>query len=454
MRFLPRFYLAALLLSFCGGASGNPFETTLANGLKVIVQEDHRAPVVTHMVWYRVGSVDEVDGSSGLAHMLEHMMFKGTPSVPDGEFSRRVAAAGGHENAFTSNDYTAYFQQVPREKLDEMMTLEADRMRHLSVAPQEFAQERKVVMEERRLRTEDNPHALLFEQSNAVAFQAHPYRRPVIGWMNDIENMTAADARAWHATWYTPNNAILVVTGDVAHEAVFKLAQRRYGVLKPRPLPVRRPQAEPPQKGMRRLLVKGPAELPYLLMGWKAPKIERMDGPVEPFALEMLVAILDGHDAARLPRRLVREQRLATSAGASYDAISRGPAMFYLYGSPTPDSTPEALESALRDEITRIAREGVSDAELRRARAQVIAAQVYKRDSMFGQAMEFGMMGILGFTSGDIDAWLARLETVTAEDVQAAAQTWFGDDTLTVGQLQPVALDTSSSPSRTADTTQ
>lgn len=435
------FSLSALFLAgslLFGPAHANPFETTLANGLKVVVKEDHRAPVVAHMVWYRVGSMDEVDGTSGVAHLLEHMMFKGTPKVGPGEFSKRVAAAGGRDNAFTSRDYTAYFQQIPKERLGEMMALEADRMRHLNVDPKEFAQEIKVVMEERRLRTEDEPQSLLFEQAHAVAYQAHPYRRPIIGWMNDLENMTARDAKAWYDQWYVPNNAILVVSGDVQHEQVFKLARQYYGPLKSRALPVRKPQVEPLQKGVRRLVVKGPAELPLLLLGWKAPKVERLDGPVEPFALDMLAAILDGHDAARLGRSLVREQQLATSVGASYDGLNRGPAMFYLYGSPAPGQTPETLEKALRGELARIARDGVDEGELKRAKAQLIAAQVYKLDSVFGQAMEIGAMEVIGFSHKDVAALQARLEAVTAAQVQAAAQAWFGDDTLTVGLLEPL----------------
>lgn len=419
----------------------NPYETTLKNGLKVVVKEDHRAPVVAHMVWYRVGSMDEVDGTSGVAHLLEHMMFKGTPKVGAGEFSKRVAAAGGRDNAFTSQDYTAYFQQIPKEKLGEMMALEADRMRHLNVDPKEFAQEIKVVMEERRLRTEDNPQSLLFEQANATAFQAHPYRRPIIGWMSDLESMTASDARAWYDQWYVPNNATLVVSGDVRHQDVFKLAARHYGAMQPRALPSRKPQIEPEQKGMRRLTVKGPADLPLLLLGWKAPKVDKVGGPVEPFALEMLAAILDGHEAARLSRNLVREQRIATSVGVDYDSLGRGPAMFYLYGSPAEGHSPEALEKALRQELTSIARDGVSEAELKRAKAQLIAAQIYKLDSVFGQAMEIGMMEVLGFSHKDIAALQARLEQVTAEQVQAVAQRYFGDDSLTVGLLEPQPVD-------------
>ncbi|MDR2365818.1 MAG: insulinase family protein [Zoogloeaceae bacterium] len=432
--------LLVCALSALAARADGVFETTLKNGLKIIVKEDHRAPVAVQMVWYRVGGMDETDGVSGVAHLLEHMMFKGTPKVGAGEFSRRVAAVGGRDNAFTGSDYTAYFQQIPKEKLTDMMALEADRMRHLTVAPEEFAQEIKVVMEERRLRTEDNPNALLFEQTRAVAFQAHPYRRPVIGWMNDLENMTAADAKAWYEIWYAPNNATLVVSGDVAHEAVFKLAARHYGGLKPQKPPAQKPQREPEQKGLRRLTVKGPAELPYLLMAWKAPGITRIDGTVEPFALNMLAAILDGHASARLPRRLVREKQMAISVGASYDPLNRGPALFYLYGTPVPGQTPEALEAALKAEIADIAQNGVEAAELARAKAQLLAAETYKRDSVFGQAMEIGAMAILGFAYRDIDAMNARLEAVTTEEVRTAAQSWFNDDSLTVGLLQPTPL--------------
>ncbi|MDR2637250.1 MAG: insulinase family protein [Zoogloeaceae bacterium] len=450
-RFFAAFAAVVFSVFSAAGLAGenvdDTFSTVLPNGLKVVVKEDHRAPVVAQMVWYRVGSVDEVDGSSGLAHLLEHMMFKGTPKIGAGEFSRRVAAAGGRDNAFTSRDYTAYFQQAPKEKLAEMMALESDRMRHLSVAPEEFAQEIKVVMEERRMRTDDDPQSLLFEQANAVAFQTHPYRRPVIGWMSDLENMTAADAKAWYDAWYAPNNATLVVSGDVEHAAVFRLARQYYGPARARKLPLRRPQAEPEQKGIRRLTVKGPAELPLLLMAWKAPRIEKSgadelaDSPVDPYALDMLAAILDGHDAARLTRNLVRERRIATGVGASYDSLGRGPSLFYLYGSPLPGQTPEALEEALRGEIADIAQNGVSEAELARAKAQLVAAEIYKLDSVFGQAMEIGMLETLGFSYRDAKAFTARLEQVTVEEVRAAAGKWFADDRLTVGLLVPVPLE-------------
>lgn len=438
MRHLLPVLLAPWLLT---AALANPYETTLDNGLKVIVKEDKRAPTAVHMVWYRIGSMDEVDGTSGVAHVLEHMMFKGTPEVGPGEFNKRVAAAGGRDNAFTSRDYTAYFQQIPKEKLAEMMALEADRMRHLTVDPKEFAQEIKVVMEERRMRTDDNPQSKLFEQMNATAFQAHPYRRPIIGWMSDLENMTAADAKAWYDTWYVPNNAYVVVSGDVDHEQVFALAREHYGKLEGRALPPRKSQVEPRQEGPRRITVKAPAELPVLVLGYKAPILRNPKTDRDPYALELLAAILDGHDAARFNKKLVREDRIALSAGVDYGNTARGPGMFYLYGSPSEGRSVADLEAALRAEIARIQKDGVSEAELKRTKAQLVAGQVYKLDSMFGQAMEIGQMEAVGHSWKDVDTMLERLQQVTAADVQAVAKKYFDDDALTIGVLDPQPLD-------------
>ena len=443
---LPAALLAPWLL---GAAFANPFETTLANGLRVIVKEDHRAPTAVQMVWYRIGSMDEVDGASGVAHVLEHMMFKGTPTVGPGEFNARVAAAGGRDNAFTSRDYTAYFQQIPKEKLADMMQLEADRMRHLNVDAKEFAQEIKVVMEERRMRTDDNPQAKLFEQMNAAAFLVHPYRRPIIGWMGDLENMSAADAKAWYDAWYVPNNAYVVVSGDVDHQVVFALAQKYYGPLASRPLPPRKEAIEPRQEGPRRITVKAPAELPVLVMGYKAPVLRDIERDTEPYALQMLAAILDGHDAARFSRKLVREDKVALSAGVDYDNTARGPGMIYLHGTPSAGKTVAELEAALRAEIDRVRRDGVSEAELKRAKAQLLASEVYKLDSMFGQAMEIGMIESAGLPYAQLDRLRDRLQQVSAADVQAVAGKYFNDDALTVGVLDPQPLD-GSKPARPA----
>ncbi len=429
-----------LILVLSGPAMAETYEHRLANGLRVIVKEDRRAPTAVHMVWYRVGSMDETSGSTGVAHVLEHMMFKGTPSVGPGEFNRRVAAAGGRDNAFTSRDYTAYFQQVPKERLPEMMQLEADRMRHLTLDENEFSQEIKVVMEERRLRTEDQPQALLFERMSAMAFQSHPYRVPIIGWMSDLESMTAADARDWYERWYAPNNAYVIVVGDVEHQAVFRLAEQHYGQLSARTLSARKPQVEPAQAGLRRLVVKAPAELPIVMMAYKVPVIRDLERDIDPYALEMLSAVLAGHEAARLSRNLVRQQRLAVDAAASYDSTSRGPGLFYLYGSPSEGKTRTEFEAGLRAELALVQRDGVAADELARAKAQLIAAQIYKLDSMFAQAMEIGQLESVGIAHAQHRRMIDKLQAVSAEQVQDVARKYFVDDVLTVAELDPQPL--------------
>ena len=375
---------AALSAALAAPALANPFETTLANGMKLIVKEDRRAPSVVHMVWYRAGAMDEPDGVSGVAHVLEHMMFKGTKEVGPGEFNRRVAAVGGRDNAFTGKDYTAYFQQVPPTQLPTMMALEADRMKNLVLTDEEFAREIEVVKEERRLRTDDQPRALVFEQLMATAYQAHPYRRPVSGWMPDLEAMQPEDARA--------------------------------------------------------SVVKAPAELPYLAMTWHVPALRDPANDREAYALDVLAAVLDGYDGARLTRSLVRDRRTAVSVGAGYDTGNRGPALFYLHGVPAAGTTPEALAEALRAEVRRIAEEGISAQELARVKTQAIAAQVYKRDSLMGQAMEIGYLEAAGLSWRDEEKLLEGLRAVTAEDVQAVAKRYFDDASLSTARLDPQPL--------------
>ena len=421
----------------------NPFETKLANGLRVIVKEDNRAPTVVHMVWYRAGSMDEKDGTSGVAHALEHLMFKGTKNLKSGEFNKRVAEAGGRDNAFTSRDYTAYFQIVPKAALPEMMKLEADRMANLTLDAREFASEIKVVMEERRLRTDDNPTSLVHEALNSAMFQAHPYRRPVIGWMDDLEHMTWQDARDWYRQWYAPNNAYVVVVGDVDHREVFRLAQKYYGAHKVQVLPERKPQNEPEQAGIRRVSVKAPANLPYIAMSWKAPKLRDVNKDRDPYSLDVLAAVLDGHDASRFAKNLVRGSRVAQSAGAGYDGTLRGEATFTLDGQPADGKTIADLEAALRAEIKRIQDEGVSAEELARVKTQSIAAQIYKRDSLMAQAMEIGGAEAAGVSWRDIDLLLEKLKSVTAEEVQEVAKKYFKDDTLSIAVLDPQPVENS-----------
>jgi zinc protease len=433
--------LATLLVAFCSGTYANPYETTLANGLQLIVKEDRRAPSVVHMVWYDIGSIDEPEGVSGIAHMLEHMMFKGTENLAPGEFNRRVAAVGGRDNAFTGRDYTAYFQQIPPAHLEEMMEMEADRMANLVIRDREFLPEREVVKEERRLRTDDNPRARLWEQLMATAFTAHPYRRPIIGWMHDIENYRVEDARKWHDDWYAPNNARLVIVGDVDHRDVFAMAERHFGTISRRELPERRITEEPEQHGMRHVELHSPAELPALTLAWKAPTLRDPAGDRDVFALQVLASVLSGYDGARLPRQLVREARIAVSASASYGGIARGPSLFLLSATPAAGHSVEEVEAALHAEIARIAENGVEEAELRRVLTQTLASEVYKRDSLMGQAMEIGFLEASGLSWRDEEQLLESIRSVTADEVRAVAQRYFTDRTLTRAVLHPLSLE-------------
>ena len=444
---IPRRFAAALLLALlntvvaAGAALAQTSERVLGNGMKVLVIEDHRAPTVAHMVWYRAGSIDEVNGATGVAHVLEHMMFKGTRDLPAGEFSRRVAAMGGRENAFTSRDYTGYYQQVHKSRLAEVMALESDRMANLVLSKDDFDKEIRVVMEERRWRTEDRAESLVHEQLMATAFAASPYRAPVVGWMNDLEAMTVADARDWYERWYAPNNALLVVAGDVSPDEVFALADRTYGRIPARALPARKPQAEPLQRGVRRIWVKAPAQNPYVMMGFKVPRLTDAASDEDAYALEVLSAVLDLDENGRITRNVVRSARVANSAGAGYDMVARGPALFMLSGTPSEGKTTEDVERALRAEIGRIAEQGVGDDELRRVKTQYVASRVYRRDSVFGQAMEAAGLEIAGFRHDDSDRILERIRAVTVEQVRAVARKYFDEDSLTVATLLPQPVE-------------
>lgn len=437
--------LVAAWLLLPGGVSAAQSADTvavreLANGLRVIVKTDRRAPVVVSMVWYRIGSIDEQNGVTGVAHVLEHMMFKGTKTVAPGEFSKLISAAGGRDNAFTSRDYTGYFQTLHKSALPLSFRLEADRMANMVLSPDEFARELKVVMEERRLRTDDRPQSVVYERLMAAALVAHPYRNPIIGWMSDLENLSVADTQVFYDEWYGPNNATVVVVGDVAPAEVFALAEQYFGAIPRKTLPPRKPQDEPPQLGLKRLTVKAPAELPYVLMAYRVPGMKKPAEDWEPYALDMLESILSGNEAARLPRTLVKTDLVATSAGASYDGVGRGPAFFYLSGSPVAGRSAEQLEQSLRREVKRVVDEGVTDEELKRVKAQVIAAQVYQRDSMFFQARQIGWMETIGFSHRDLDVFIEKLQQVTADQVREVARKYLIDDVLTVAYLDPQPL--------------
>ncbi|GKS93114.1 pitrilysin family protein [Acidovorax sp. SUPP2825] len=415
---------------------------TLKNGMQLLVQPDRRAPTAVHMVWLRVGAMDEVDGTSGVAHALEHMMFKGSKTVPPGEFSRRVAALGGQENAFTSRDYTGYYQQIPANRLEDVMKLEADRFANNQWPDAEFKREIEVVKEERRMRTEDQPRAALIEQLYAATFIASPYRRPVVGWMSDLDAMTADDVRAFHRQWYVPANAVVVVAGDVDPDKVRVLAEKYYGRIPVRAVPARKPRVEPVQQGIRRIAYKAPAEQAYVALAFRAPSITRLenmaDSDRDALSLLVLSAVLSGYDGARLERALSQgSDRVADSSDSSASVVGRGPSVFLLTGVPAPGKTPQQVEDALRAEVARIAREGVSEAELARVKTQWAASTIYQRDSLQSQASDLGSNWVQGLPP-DADARLiALLRAVTPAQVQSVAARYFGDDQLTVGTLLP-----------------
>jgi len=412
-------------------------ETTLPNGLRVIVKEDHRSPVVVSQIWYRIGAQDEPDGSTGISHVLEHMMFKGTQKLKPNEFSRIIAEHGGRENAFTGYDYTAYYQQLEKSRLPISFELEAERMRNLTLDPAEFAKEIRVVMEERRLRTDDQPEALAFEKFMSTAYTVHSYKNPVIGWMPDLEKMRAEDLRAWYERWYAPNNATLVVVGDVNPTQVFTLARKYFSPVPRRDLAPPAQTPEPPQAAERRVRISAPAEVPYLLLGWHVPVLTVDDKSNEPYALDVLAGILSGGNSARLASELVRGQKLAANADASYSMISRSPSMLMLDGTPAPGRTIEELELALRAQATRLRDEPVTEDELNRVKAQVVAGNVYARDSVFGQAMEIGQLVTAGLDWRLKDKFVRRIKAITARDVQTVARKYLVDENLTVAILDP-----------------
>ncbi len=421
----------------------------LPNGMKILVVENHRAPVIVSQIWYKIGASYEHDGITGVSHVLEHMMFKGTKKYPGGKFSEIIAANGGEENAFTGQDYTAYFQKIANDRLELCMKLESDRMRNIIFDEKEFTKELEVVKEERRLRTDDKPTALTYERFNAVAYTNSPYRRPIVGWMEDLDTLTVDDARQWYKTWYAPNNATLVVAGDVVAEDVFRLAKQYFGPLPTSKIPKLKPRHEAKQYGTQRVTVELPAKIPYLIMGYKAPILtpETIDTEQEQelYALEVLAGVLDGGSSARLSKNLVRGQEIANSASASYGMSARHETLFVLSAVPNDGVAIEVLEFALREEIDRIKNQLPDDKELDRVKAQVVAAQVYKQDSTFYQAMEVGMLDSIGLPWHIKDDYVKKVLAVTAEQVQQVANKYLVDEHLTVAVLDPLPIESSTS---------
>ncbi|WP_299878242.1 pitrilysin family protein [uncultured Cocleimonas sp.] len=445
-------FLSILLLSFLSLAqpalaeNENPVhEYELDNGLKVLVKQDKRAPVAVIQVWYRIGTSYEYEGITGLSHALEHMMFKGTKKYKSGEFEKMVSAIGARNNAFTSQDYTAYYEVLANDKLEDAMEIEADRMRNLVFDPAEFKKEIEVVKEERRWRTDDKPSSLTREQFNAVAFLNSPYRAPVIGWMVDLEGMKLKDAKEWYKKWYTPNNATLVVVGDVEPEKVFNMAKKYFSVYASNDLPEVKARTEVAQKGKRNIELKLPAKLASLRMGFKTPgMISAKKGKVpawEPYALEVLANILDGGDSARFAKNLVRGKEIAASAGAGYYGYGRLDNLLVVSGVPANGVKTSDLKKSLLDEINILKTELVSEAELKRVKAQVIAGEVFERDSIQHMATLLGSLESVGLGHKYIDQYVPGVLAVTAKQIQEVANKYLIEDTLTVAELIPLPLN-------------
>ena len=420
-------------------------EKTLSNGLKVIVKEDHRAPIAVLQVWYRIGTSYEHEGITGLSHALEHMMFKGTTTRKSGEFEVILARNGARNNAFTSQDYTTYYEVLAADRLEVAFELEGDRMRNLVLDKGEFAKEIEVVKEERRMRTDDNPNSKMREQFNAVSYLNNPYRAPVIGWMEDLDTMKLVDLKDWYNKWYAPNNATVVVAGDVEPEAVFALAEKYFGDYKSVELPEVKPRTEIPQVGIREIVVKAPAKVPNIMMGFKTPSmISAKQGKVEawePYALDVLSTILDGGSSARFSKNLVRGKEIAAGASAYYMAYGRMPEQLIVSGVPADGVDINDLRKALLAEIDVFKTELVTEEELERVKAQTLASEIFQRDSVEHMATLIGMMESVGLGWEILDEYQDSVMAVTAEQVQAVAKKYLNEDQLTVARLEPQSLD-------------
>ena len=408
-------------------------ETTLSNGLKVILLENHKAPLVTFQVWYKVGSRNEAWGKTGLSHILEHMMFKGTKNVGPGEFSRTIEQNGGDDNAFTSTDFTAYFEDLSADRVTIPISLESDRMGGLLLKEEEFKPERNVVMEERRLRTDDNPRAVLMEQLNAAAFQVQPYHWPVIGWMQDITRFTIEDLREHYHSYYSPANAVVVVVGDFKKEMVLPLIEQAFGAIRGGQAPDQKRDMEEPQLGERRIVVKKEAQLASVVKAYHVPNVRQRDG----YVLEVIEALLSAGESSRLNRLLVREKQLALAVGADNEFLSRDPSLFTISAEVMPGKTSDDVEKALVGEIERLQRELVGPRELEKAKNQLESAFVYGQDSLFYQGMILASYEVVS-TWKDIDKYVPGIRSVSASDVRLAARKYLVPANCTTGVLVPI----------------
>ncbi len=439
---LGRILVSVALLALALGAHGGEVSYThrvrehvLANGLKVLFLEDHKAPVAVFQVWYRVGSRNEELGKTGLSHLLEHLMFKGTEKRGPEEYSRIIQRNGGNENAFTDTDNTTYFATLAADRINVVVELEADRMQNLKFDDAQFSPEHQVVVEERRLRTEDNPSAALFELLAATAFTAHPYQWPIIGWMNDLTQATREDVLAYYQTYYAPNNAFVVAVGDFESARLLTEIEKYFGPIPAKPAPPAVRAKEPPQLGERRATLQRPAELPAVALAFHVPNLRSRDA----FALEVLASVLGDGKSSRLHHRLVYQRRLARSVGTHYDLLTIDPGLFYVYGQPMPGQTAQTLERALLAEIEALQQTAISTAELEKAKTNLEAGFLLAQDSLFYQALLIGQYEVADRWQR-IDEYLPGIRAVQPEDVQRVARQYLGAENRTIATLQPLPL--------------
>ena len=437
MRYLLKAFVVFLVIFLTAGSGFaqdlNVIEKVLPNGLKILLKEEHKAPVVTFQIWYKVGARNEQLGKTGLSHLLEHMMFKGSKKYGPKQFSQVVQRNGGNDNAFTSKDYTAYFENFASDRIEISLDLESDRMQNLLVDSREFLSERDVVKEERRMRYEDDPTSTMVEQMMSVAFSAHPYQWPVIGWMADIGNLTRDDLYAHYKTYYAPNNATLVVAGDFDAQKLLPLIEKYFGAVPAGPPVPRVGAEEPKQHGERRVIVKKEAELPAVFAGYHVPNLKHPDV----HALNVLQGILASGKSSRLYKSLVYEKQLALYAGGDFDDVSADPNLFYVYAGVMPGKTTDEVEKALYAELERLKTEPASDEELQKAKNQIEASFIMGQDSAFYQAMLLGQYETVA-SWRLLEKYIDGVRAVTKEDVQRVAKEYFSEDNRTVGILVPV----------------
>ena len=415
-------------------AATDPREFILSNGMKVLITEVPKAPVATVQVWYKVGSRNEVMGRAGLSHMLEHMMFKGTAKYPKGSFSRIIRKNGGVDNAFTSQDFTAYFENLAADRVELALELEADRMQGLVLDMNELKTEREVVKEERRLRTEDDPQGALVEALFAQAYLSHPYHWPVIGWFGDLDAMTLDDLQRHYDTFYSPNNATLIIVGDVKADTLLPTIKQLFEPIPRGPEPKPITAMEPDQRGERRFLLKRDAQVPFVMMGYRVPNYTSEDS----YALDVLESILSHGKSSRLYQSLVYEQKSSLAVGAEYGLLQTDPGLFYFYALVSPGQKVETVEEALHKEIKRLQSDPPTEQELQRAKNQVESARVFEQDSNFRHAMLLGQAETVGAGWRKVDQFLERIRAVTTKDVQRVARQYLTEDNRTVGTLIPV----------------